>query len=140
MGIVLGCGSTHASPRSAQAENPTEQQRNVPKGATRLLQILLSEAAHLIWVLRCERAIQDHNHSPSEISNRWYRAINTRLTDDKITATKIKRDKASVQMVKNTWEHVLRKHSDLPEDWITSREVLVGSRARHALAPVGLVP
>jgi hypothetical protein len=28
-------------------------------GAARLLQILLTESAHLIWVLRCERVIQE---------------------------------------------------------------------------------
>ncbi|KAI0255332.1 hypothetical protein BJV78DRAFT_1179283, partial [Lactifluus subvellereus] len=26
--------------------------------------------------------------------------------------------------VKSTWEHVLRKNTDLPDDWIASREVL----------------
>ncbi|KAI0246037.1 hypothetical protein BJV78DRAFT_1258250 [Lactifluus subvellereus] len=70
---------------------------------------------------------------------RWHHAINTRLTDDKILATKIKCDKKSIQTVKNTWEHVLRKNADLPDDWITSREVLVGMRTRHS-APIGHVP
>ncbi|KAI0246163.1 hypothetical protein BJV78DRAFT_1257323 [Lactifluus subvellereus] len=68
----------------------------------------------------------------------WYHTINARLTDDKILATKIKRDnpdKKSAQTVKSTWEHVLRKNTDLPDDWITSREVLVGRRTRHTLPP-----
>ncbi|KAI0256441.1 hypothetical protein BJV78DRAFT_1172309, partial [Lactifluus subvellereus] len=66
--------------------------------------------------------------------NRWHRTINTRLTDDKILATKIKRDnpdKKSAQTVK-------KKNTDLPDDWITSREVLVGRRTH--LAPIGRVP
>ncbi|KAI0245545.1 hypothetical protein BJV78DRAFT_1262268 [Lactifluus subvellereus] len=68
----------------------------------------------------------------------WHHTINARLTDDKILATKIKRDnpdKKSAQTVKSTWEHVLRKNTDLPNDWITSREVLVGRRTRHTLPP-----
>ncbi|KAI0249653.1 hypothetical protein BJV78DRAFT_1225127 [Lactifluus subvellereus] len=68
----------------------------------------------------------------------WYHTINARLTDDKILATKIKQDnpdKKSAQTVKSTWEHVLRKNTDLPDDWITSREVLVGRRTRHTLPP-----
>ncbi|KAI0245006.1 hypothetical protein BJV78DRAFT_1270683 [Lactifluus subvellereus] len=63
--------------------------------------------------------------------NRWHHTINARLTNDKILATKIKRDnpdKKSAQTVKSTWEHVLRNNTDLPDDWITSREVLVGRR------------
>ena len=61
------------------------------KGATRLLQILISEAAHLIWVLRCERVIQEKRHEGREIVARWEKAINRRLTNDKITATIIKK-------------------------------------------------
>ncbi|KAI0250467.1 hypothetical protein BJV78DRAFT_1219419 [Lactifluus subvellereus] len=66
---------------------------------------------------------------PPRSINRWHHTINARLTDDKILATKIKRDnpdKKSAQTVKSTWEHVLRKNTDLPDDWLTSREVLVG--------------
>ncbi|KAI0250625.1 hypothetical protein BJV78DRAFT_1217460 [Lactifluus subvellereus] len=71
---------------------------------------------------------------------RWHHTINARLTDDKVLATKIKRDnrdpdKKSAQTVKSTWEHVRRKNMDLPDDWITSREVLVGRRTRHTLPP-----
>ncbi|KAI0247638.1 hypothetical protein BJV78DRAFT_1244199, partial [Lactifluus subvellereus] len=39
---------------------------------------------------------------------------------------KNQRDKKPTQIVKNTWEHVPRKTMDLPDDWITGREVLVG--------------
>ncbi|KAF8494746.1 hypothetical protein F5888DRAFT_1616776, partial [Russula emetica] len=99
----------------------------------RLLQILLPESAHLIWVLRCERVIQKHTHTESETYHRWHQTINRRLTDDRITAIRIKRDKQSLQKIKDTWEHVLKKQRDLPHDWITSRKVLVGRRARRTL-------
>ena len=133
LGIILGCGSIHLPKTEARGE-ANQHRRNNPKGAERLLQILISESAYLIWVLRCERVIQERQHTTNEIHNRWLRAINTRLTDDKITATKIKKDKKTIQKVKHTWEHVLKKQTDLPDDWITSREVLVGRRAR-ALPP-----
>ena len=61
------------------------------RGATRLLQILISEAAHLIWVLRCERVIQVKIHNRDEIRLRWHKAINRRLTKDKINATIVTR-------------------------------------------------
>ena len=74
------------------------------RGATRLLQILISEAAHLIWVLRCERAIQEKTHNEGEIEGRWVKAINRRLTNEKITATRIKRGKKFTRLVEATWE------------------------------------
>jgi len=47
-----------------------------------LLQILITELIHLIWVLRCER-VQERTHSESETQARWFQAINMsiRLTD-----------------------------------------------------------
>jgi hypothetical protein len=66
----------------------------------------------------------------SDICHKWLQVINVRLTNDKITASKIKRDKKSLQKVANTWEYVLRKEMDLPHGWIASREVLVGRMLR----------
>jgi ribonuclease HI/exonuclease III len=138
LGIILGCGSISVPETEAQARRDDQPRMIAPKGAKRLLQILISESAHLIWVLRCERVIQDHTHTASEIKNKWLRAINVRLTDDKIIATKVKRDKKSTWTVKNTWEHVLQNQMDLPPDWISRHEVLVGRRARAQ--PVEHVP
>jgi hypothetical protein len=133
IGIIMGCGSI--TPPKTPPEEANQTQNNVPKGATRLLQILISKSAHLIWVLRCERVIQDRTqnraHTTNEIHQRWLRSINARLTEDRITATRIKRDKQSFQKIRNTWEYVLKKQEDLPQDWITSHEVLVGRRVRH---------
>jgi hypothetical protein len=92
------------------------------------MQILITESAYLIWSLRCERVIQEKTHSEREINTRWLHAINKRLTDDKITATRIKRDKQTEQKVRRTWEHVLKKEQDLPNNWFLYREVLVGTR------------
>ncbi|KAI0245188.1 hypothetical protein BJV78DRAFT_1140588, partial [Lactifluus subvellereus] len=139
VGLILGCGNINTPARDIQPRGVDQPQERIPKGAIRLLQILISESAYLIWVLRCERVIQTRPHTVTEVNSRWHHAINARLTDDKILATKIKRDKKFTQIVKSTWEHVLRKTMDLPDDWITSREVLVGRRSRH-LAPVGRVP
>ena len=136
LGTILGCGSLsldNERPRRDQPRREHLPQEHAPKGAMRLLQILVTESAYLIWVLRCERTIQERSHSIDEIHHRWFCSINARLTEDKITATKIKRDKRTTQKVKDTWEHVLRNQMDLPNDWITSREVLVGRRARRAL-------
>ena len=132
LGIVLGCGNLSAEP---QAGRPPEQRQITTnqRGATRLLQILVSEAAHLIWVLRCERVIQEKTHSPYETEARWLKAINRRLTEDKIVATKIKREKQYSKLIQDTWNHLLTRDSDPPHNWIQNREVLVGRRAQRAL-------
>jgi hypothetical protein len=64
---------------------------------------------------------------------------NARLTEDRITATKMKRDKGFSNLVINTWDKVIREKEDVPKDWLIHSEVLVGSgtlasRARRSEA------
>ena len=56
-GIILGCRaiSPPCPPTNDEAAMPLKKNQ----GARRLMQILISEAAHLIWVLQCEQVIQD---------------------------------------------------------------------------------
>ena len=129
LGTILGCGSItlHAENRPGHARERNES--SILKGPTWLLQIILSESVYLIWVLRCERAIQGKIHSETEIRERWLREINERLTTDKIMATKIKRDNGFTTLVVNTWEQALEKQRGLPVNWIKLSEVLVGRTA-----------
>ena len=79
-------------------------------------------------LLRCEQVIQDKTHHNNEIKKWWSVAINRRLMDGKIVASKIKRDRIHVQKAKYTWEKVLRREGELPNQWIHHPEVLVGTR------------
>ena len=127
LGTILGCGCL-TPPQPAPPNNNTPQPKRNYQGALRLLRILISESAYLIWVLRCERAIQGKNHSVNETQKRWLQSINKRLTEDKIIATTIKRDDAHTRKARTTWEAVLGRTEELPNDWIHQREVLVGTR------------
>ena len=135
MGIILRCG-TLSTPEEEQSDDGNDdsddnhQKRSNKKGADRLCQILVSESAHLIWILRCEQVIQERSHVTEEIKARWHKAVNARLTDDKIMATKVKRGKTSIKLVQSTWEKALQKSSPIPRNWIYIREVLVGRRVR----------
>src|SRR6266404_2890728 len=129
LGTILGCSSIQAQTRN-DARAPAPRRDTKKKAATRLLQILISESAHLIWVIRCERVIQGKNLTRSEINARWLKAINRRLTNDKIATTKIRRDKPFTNLVIATWEEVLKKHTVLPFRWLHNREVLVGMRVQ----------
>ncbi|KAF8500786.1 hypothetical protein F5888DRAFT_1302400 [Russula emetica] len=80
-----------------------------------------------------ERVIQDEEneertHTDREIRTRWFKAINAHLTEDKITATRVKRNEQTLQRVKETWELALKRSADIPHNWIFIREVLVGRR------------
>jgi hypothetical protein len=123
LGTILGSGCISLPTNNThQPRNPKETYR----GPSRLIQILISESAHLAWVLRCERVIQEKNHSENEVRQRWRQVINKRLTDDKITATKIKRDKELTRLVVDTWEQALNNERELPPNWINQSETLVG--------------
>jgi len=131
LGTILGCGCLTAQHTLNQDQNQNQNPSNAHLcGATHLLQILLSKSAFLIWTLRCERVIHEKNHSNQEIRSRWLRVINERLTEDKINATRIKRNKGFTKLIVNTWEKVLTREGDLPNDWTNRHEVLVGSRER----------
>ncbi|EPQ52940.1 hypothetical protein GLOTRDRAFT_46143, partial [Gloeophyllum trabeum ATCC 11539] len=83
-GAILGCGKlsipTSNAPNAEQ--NPGAEQGDGPgrkhtaAGMSRLLQILVSESAHLIWALRCLRVIQEKTLSPRAICARWMNNIN----------------------------------------------------------------
>jgi ribonuclease HI len=109
IGMILGCGSL--SPPNQNEQQGDRQEQTNQRGQTRLLQILISEAAHLIWVLRCERVLQqERRHTRGEVKARWNQAINTRLSDDKINATRIKCEHTFTSLIKNTWGPVLMCH------------------------------
>jgi hypothetical protein len=66
--------------------------------------------------------------SGKPIQTRWLKVINARLTEDKITATKVKRDKKSLHQAKETWEPILKRSANIPHNWVHNCEVLVGRR------------
>ena len=130
LSTTLGIGSL-ALPRRQIAREDDQQLTYLTtkeRVTLRLLQILLSEAAHLIWVLRCDHVIHNKTLDLPGIRNRWYRAINERLTTDRIIASKAKQDKKFTKLAENTWKRLIYQNGTPPENWFQNREVLVGSR------------
>lgn len=125
LGIILGCGlveikRTHPSTREQpHAQDP--QSPEICPGATRLARMLISEATYLIWTMRCDRVINERQHTDNEVRSSWRRSINRRLTEDAIIATKVVRRDEHTELVKSTWHAALRKrHGKLPEIWLQS--------------------
>jgi hypothetical protein len=120
IGTILGIGLI-SSPRNERRQaNGNRMMSTGMRGQTRLLQILISEVSHLIWVLRCEQVIHMENrqHADQEVNARWIKVINDRLTTDRITTTKIKRDETYTQLINATWKKSLNKHGIPHHNWL----------------------
>ncbi|KIK35964.1 hypothetical protein CY34DRAFT_95254 [Suillus luteus UH-Slu-Lm8-n1] len=124
IGLVLGCGAI-APPTRPNNDN-TNNSRTLT-GTSHLLRILISESAHLIWTMRCDRTINGTKYTELTTKNRWYNAINKRLHIDRAIASKEKRNIKTEMLIKNTWSDVIDVNTPYPQDdWMTNLEVLVG--------------
>ena len=92
-----------------------QKKKKTHQGPTWLLQILLSESVYLIWILRCERVVQEKPLTNGEIKARWHCAINESLTINKVTAMKVTRTDKFMKLVEETWEPVLRKEGEIQQ-------------------------
>lgn len=102
-------------------------------GLTRLHKILIIEAAHLIWSLRCERVIakDGDQHATMEIVNRWNGLIKNRANlDIKMTDRKLGKKAIHQLLMIETWEETgIVDLSDLIDAQLGDQSgVLVGSR------------
>ncbi|KAG1860931.1 hypothetical protein F4604DRAFT_1588177 [Suillus subluteus] len=128
LGTILGCGIINFKNDKGKSID----------GKSCLFKILTTESAHLIWKLRCERAIkyegnEEKYHSDYKIHNRWIRSMNTRLKFDKILtdSRKFKKGALKESIVLNTWSGVLRDKQNLPDNWTKKVGVLVGIAPRR---------
>ena len=126
LGTIIGCNALQVETTKTIRDRRGREQttRKIDKGATRLLKIIISEAAYLIWTLRCAKAIRGQDHSQNEVEAAWRSVINRRLTEDKVLAMKVLRKSPYINMVKSTWgTALLKRHRDLPDNWINRNEV-----------------
>ena len=126
LGTILSCGCINVHPVRPTRNNQRQRKKTMHHGPTQLLQILLSESVYLIWVLRCERVIQEKTITEREISTRWHHAINERLTIDEVTTTKLIRNRKYTELIKGTWELAMKKTRGTLAHQPYQSEVLVG--------------
>jgi hypothetical protein len=126
IGTIMGIGSVTLQDNEGHIDDQRNTRSMKTRGQTRLLQILVSEASHLIWVIRCERVIHNKRHSIQEIKARWTKKVNDRLNIDRITATKIKRDINYTRLTDATWRKALQKQGIPHKNWTQHQEVFSG--------------
>ncbi|EPT03259.1 hypothetical protein FOMPIDRAFT_1116580, partial [Fomitopsis schrenkii] len=114
--------------------------------AARLWRILISESAHLIWRLGCERVIghdddPEWQHSKESVTAKWY--INRPMRQDAMaTSSRFGGVTLNKTLILKAWSDVLGDKLGLPEDWTKVRWVLVGMDPEIArvLFPGGRAP
>ncbi|TRM62019.1 hypothetical protein BD626DRAFT_404673 [Schizophyllum amplum] len=104
-----------------------------PKSGTeRLWAIIISESAHLVWKMRCERVIQNDGREFTEVEvrNRWMSILNQRLElDRRLTYKRYGKAALSASLVDSTWKSIIRDYESLPDEWVGNCGVLVGIRS-----------
>ncbi|KZV98490.1 hypothetical protein EXIGLDRAFT_807784, partial [Exidia glandulosa HHB12029] len=144
LGLVFGCGAA----RFTYTDGAGEEREAI--GTSRLFRIILSEAALLIWRLRCKRVMEhkdepDWEHPPAYVESEWLRIINDRLTSDRLLTNKriykkYKKRALKKSLVIDTWQCLIDPAST-PDNWLTLPGVLVGKRPeRRAGVPHSLRP
>lgn len=120
-GTILSCGLIKI----------TDTKGKYRKEDSRLYRIIVSESAHLIWKMRCDRVINGKNNfSEHEIESRWRRTIQNRLELDCLLASnKFSKGQLSQRTLEKTWFEVLADKDSLPECWYGEDGVLVGIRS-----------
>jgi hypothetical protein len=131
LGTILGCGNITLTQQRTndqqEQQEPQDQQHQEPmKGASRLLRILISESAHLIWALRCDTTINGKRYTKDKIRSRWMSNINKRLQCDRLTARKITRTATFENLISATWSKIITINNPKQKNWVTALEVLVG--------------
>ncbi|KAF6745619.1 ribonuclease H-like protein [Ephemerocybe angulata] len=130
--LILGIGSVEIKGRDGKIRD----------GRTRLFQILITESAYLIWLLRCEwRISREQNtmkiHTVQEIRARWKMAVTRRLRLDWALTSKISFGKRAMRAaeVKRTWNGLAdtEKFGNLRKE-VVGEGVLVGN-ARERRPP-----
>ncbi|KAJ3965089.1 hypothetical protein EV361DRAFT_811258 [Lentinula raphanica] len=122
LGTTLGCCSFPAPSKTQRKENLVQD---------RLYRILMIEAGHFIWKLRCEIVIERKNEDITipEAHGRWTHTLNRRLEkDQKLTAKRWKNNRIPRTVVLDTWNTIIKRTTDLPDDWVGETGVLVGVR------------
>ena len=118
IGTILGYSSLSTT---------TQQRPNTATlGTSHLLHILISETAHLIWVLHCERAIGGKTTTTQAIKSRWVNKINQRIDIDHHLAEHVKQSKISQRIAHSTWQHLTMPKPRHTIERPIANEVLVG--------------
>jgi ribonuclease HI len=118
--------------------NFKKDDRKPDAAKNRLYRILMTESAHMIWVLRCERRITNqenpHNfHTEEAVQNRWYKKVNERMQIDCLLTNKFLYENKALKTKKvyDTWAKCSTSTEELHSEWCRRPGILVGKTPRR---------
>jgi hypothetical protein len=142
MGLILGSGSIDLKPdpQMATSQASAKSARQKAKGRSELMQDLIRESAHLIWVMRCELVVGDRREQAgkSEVRNRWYKKIEDKLLSERAVASHPNTKEKTKRRLISKWGDVVEvDNGNRPiEGWPTTKGFLVGVRRHRPTRPV----
>jgi hypothetical protein len=142
MGLILGSGAINlkADPRRTTGQKSLKTAKRKAQGRSELMQDLIRESAHLIWVMRCERVVGDRKGQAgkSEIQRRWFRKIDDKLLSERALATRPRAKAKTKRRLTFKWDDVIEvENGTHPSDgWLTMKGFLVGVKRPRPPRPV----
>jgi hypothetical protein len=117
-GIITGCGMLNASSNENSTKTGGTEHTGQSAGQSRLLRILISESAFLIWKMRNEATIDEVDIPTKSVVARWKRTMENRLQTDRAVAARRKKDMSQRNRAEATWSRAIGDNGqEIPEDW-----------------------
>ncbi|KAK6984228.1 hypothetical protein R3P38DRAFT_2418556, partial [Favolaschia claudopus] len=118
LGVILGC----ALPRFRSHGGKRL------RGKESFFTTLISTSIHLIWRIRNERVLEQKVACEHEIENRWIASMNAALKRDQLLTNKTRFGTLAKKkhVVLEAWSGILQNEDSLPDDWTSTKGVLVG--------------
>jgi ribonuclease HI len=136
LGLIMACGSLRFKP-DEQPNGEGRRTHGGRVGVSKRLQIYISETAHLIWAMRCERVMQGKKTIERSAIRRWWARMNMRLRTDRLVALRSSKEKMTTRL-EGTWGPVVDAlctcdNTVYEETWLTSPGVFSGYRLSPTL-------
>jgi ribonuclease HI/endonuclease/exonuclease/phosphatase family metal-dependent hydrolase len=137
LGLIIAAGAIRLKPIATPRGGPRSE-ASAAAAASRRLQVFLSETAHLIWALRCERVIQGNQPTVRTAEARWWAKMNGRLRTDRNIAHRSTKKKKDIAKMAALWQPLVDRlgtceDNTYDEDWLTTPGVFSGYKMSPTL-------
>jgi ribonuclease HI len=117
-GTIIGCGMLNVKSNNGGVDTEETRHTGPNAGQSRLLRILVSESAFLIWKMRNEATIDEVDIPTKSVISRWKRTMENRLHTDRAVAARKKEDVSKRNRTEATWARAIGDDGqETPEDW-----------------------
>jgi hypothetical protein len=140
LGLIMAAGAIRLKPIRTNGIDPLSGAR-AAAAASRRLQVFLSETAHLIWALRCERVIQGNQPLVRSAEARWWAKMNVRLRTDRNIAHRSTKKKKDIARMAALWQPLVDRLGSCKDitydvDWLTTPGVFSGYKMSPTLLDI----